>query len=278
MKKNKTKNEYNHKKKYGQNFLNDNILLNEIKLKTNVSKIDNVIEIGPGLGFLTSMLIENSNKVIAFEIDDDLIPKLNKKFSKYENFQLIHNDFLEYELEKILEKGLEYKVIANIPYYITTPIIEKLLEYKKNISEIYLMVQKEVGERICDSKGSKNRSSFTHYVNFYCDTSYLFTVKKEMFDPIPKVDSAFIKIKIDKDEKYIQMINENRYFEIIKVAFSNKRKSLSNNLTKINVEKKYTENILEKMNKSKLTRAEELDIEEYIKFIKNLDGENDERS
>lgn len=272
--KNKCAKEHNHKKKYGQNFLEDNVLLNEIKLITNISKSDNVIEIGPGLGFLTSMLIENSNKLIAFEIDGDLIPKLNKKFSKYENFYLIHNDFLEYELNKIFEEGLEYKVIANIPYYITTPIIEKLLEYKKNISEIYLMVQKEVGERICDSKGSKNRSSFTHYVNFYCETSYLFTVKKEMFNPVPKVDSAFIKIKIDKNKKYNKMISDSRYFEIIKTAFSNKRKSLSNNLSKINIEKNYTEKILDKMNKSKLTRAEELNIEEYIEFIKILDGEN----
>lgn len=251
------KTNHNFKKKYGQNFLEDQELLNKIKESININKSDSqVIEIGPGLGFLTNMLIDNSKKLTAYEIDDDLIPKLKEKFKNCTNFILKHEDFMDANIE-----GEGIKVIANIPYYITSPIIQKLLKYRKHIDEIYLMVQKEVGIRICTDK---DVSILTHSVNFYCETQYLFTVEKELFTPKPKVDSAFIKLKIRKDKKYEKMIDELTYFKFLKQAFSNKRKTLQNNL-KTCVDKQ----LLEKYVPSKV-RAEELSIDEIVKLIKEL--------
>ena len=179
------------KKKYGQNFLNDSSLLDEILNVANIDEETEVLEIGPGLGFLTKRLIENSKFLTAFEIDDDLIPFLSKKFEKKENFKLIHQDFMEADLKDFFKNKKDVKVVANIPYYITSPIINKLLEYRENIDEIYLMVQKEVAERIASQPHSKNMSLLTHAVQFYAEAEYLFTVPKEKFDPVPKVDSAF---------------------------------------------------------------------------------------
>lgn len=271
----RVKDDHNYKKKYGQNFLNDLTILENIKDFTKINKNDNVIEIGVGKGFLTEMLIENSNFVTAFEIDDDLIPKLNKKFDKYSNFKLFHEDFMKFDLENIIDKNKKYKVVANIPYYITSPIIEKLLSIRSNIDSIYIMVQKEVGVRICASKKTSDMSSFTHFVNFYADTNYLFTVKKEMFTPIPKVDSAFIEIKIRQNNKYQEMIDENKYFEYIKIAFSNKRKTLSNNFKNI-IKKDKLENILLRNNLNIQARPEELDILDYINIIKEIESNKDE--
>ena len=189
-KKNKNFKNENHKakKKYGQNFLNDSNLSDEILDIANITEETEVLEIGPGLGFLTEKLIENSKFLTAFEIDDDLIPILNKKFESKQNFKLIHQDFMEADLKKFFEDKKNVKVVANIPYYITSPIINKLLEYRENIDEIYLMVQKEVAERIASQPHSKNMSLLTHAVQFYAEAEYLFTVPKEKFDPVPKVD------------------------------------------------------------------------------------------
>lgn len=158
--KSKKENSGNHKheakKKYGQNFLEDTELSDEILDVTEVNEETDVIEIGPGLGFLTEKLVESAKSLIAFEIDDDLIPVLMKKFGDKENFTLIHNDFMEIELEKYLLGKKDIKVVANIPYYITSPIINKLIEHRDKISEIYLMVQKEVADRIASKPHSKN--------------------------------------------------------------------------------------------------------------------------
>ena len=267
MKKNK---EHNHKKKYGQNFLEDNELLERIKEVSRINNTDYVIEIGPGLGYLTSMLLENSKKLIAFEIDKDLIPKLNKKFSNYSNFELINTDFMDYDLSQILNYN-KFRVIANIPYYITSPIINKLIGFREQVEDIYLMVQKEVGERLIFSKNNSDRGVFTYILQFYAEVEYLFTVNKEMFDPIPKVDSAFIRIKPYKDKKYEKLINEKIYIKYIKASFTNKRKSLVNNLKLIGVEREKLENILLEMGKTVKARAEELTIEEYIELIKKLE-------
>lgn len=263
--------EYNHKKKYGQNFLDNEEILERIVENTNILEDENILEIGPGLGFLTKMFLEKKTNLICFEIDKDLIPKLNNKFSKYNNFNLINMDFLDANLEKLLNNEKKYKVIANIPYYITTPIIEKLLENKEKISEIYLMVQKEVGERICNEAGNKNRGIFSHIVQFFAKTEYLFTVEKKYFDPIPKVDSAFIKIIPYLENKYSAMIDSEKYFRFIKEAFKSKRKCLTNNLKSLELSKEKLENILENIGHSKNARAEELSIEDFINLIRSID-------
>ena len=271
------KNKFNHKseiheakKKYGQNFLEDSELSEKIIEISGVSKDIEVIEIGPGLGFLTEKLIEKSKYLTAFEIDDDLIPVLKKKFQGRDNFSLVHEDFMTTDLGTFLEGKKNIKVVANIPYYITSPIINKLIEYRKNISEIYLMVQKEVAERIASEAGSKNMSLLTHAVQFYADAEYLFTVPKEKFTPVPKVDSAFLKIKMFDDEKYEKQISEEEYFKYLKTAFSNKRKSIANNLAGEGYSKEVTGDILEKLGKTRLARTEEFSVQEFINLIEEL--------
>ena len=271
------KNKFNHKseiyeakKKYGQNFLEDSELSEKIIEVSGVSKDTEVIEIGPGLGFLTEKLIEKSKYLMAFEIDDDLIPVLKKKFQGRDNFSLIHEDFMTADLGTFLEEKKNIKVVANIPYYITSPIINKLIEYRKNISEIYLMVQKEVAERIASEAGSRNMSLLTHAVQFYADAEYLFTVPKEKFTPVPKVDSAFLKIKMFDDGRYEKQISEGEYFKYLKTAFSNKRKSIANNLSGEGYSKEVTGDILEKLGKTRLARTEEFSVQEFINLIEEL--------
>ena len=276
----KIKKNYNHnhnknyvtKKKYGQNFLNDSSLSDKILDIASIDKNTEVLEIGPGLGFLTEKLITNSKFLTSFEIDDDLIPILKKKFGKYENFDLVHKDFLEVDLSEFLGNKKDVKVVANIPYYITSLIINKLIEYRENISEIYLMVQKEVAERISSKPHSKNMSLLTHAVQFYAEAEYLFTVPKEKFDPIPKVDSAFLGIKILKDKKYESQILEKKYFKYLREAFSNKRKSISNNLSNLGFSKDFVKECLKKVGKTELARAEEFSVQEFIDFIEVLES------
>ena len=276
----KIKKNYNHnhnknyvtKKKYGQNFLNDSSLSDKILDIASIDKNTEVLEIGPGLGFLTEKLITNSKFLTSFEIDDDLIPILKKKFGKYENFDLVHKDFLEVDLSEFLGNKKDVKVVANIPYYITSLIINKLIEYRENISEIYLMVQKEVAERISSKPHSKNMSLLTHAVQFYAEAEYLFTVPKEKFDPIPKVDSAFLGIKILKDKKYENQILEKKYFKYLREAFSNKRKSISNNLSNLGFSKDFVKECLKKVGKTELARAEEFSVQEFIDFIEVLES------
>ncbi|VWL85319.1 16S rRNA (adenine(1518)-N(6)/adenine(1519)-N(6))-dimethyltransferase RsmA [Oceanivirga miroungae] len=252
---------YKHKKKYGQNFLDSKELLEKIKNVVNLNKDTTVLEIGPGEGYLTSMILENAKFLTSYEIDSDLISNLEKKFKKYDNFKLINEDFM---LSDIVGENL--KVVANIPYYITTPIVEKLIENKEKIDEIYIMVQKEVAIRLCTEFSGSDVSTLTHYIRYYTIPEYLFTVEKEYFNPIPKVDSAFIKLKIRKDRKYENMIDEKIYFSFIKKAFSQKRKTLINNLKKAGFDKEE----LEKNLVNDKIRAEELSIEQFIDLIKGL--------
>ena len=190
--------EYKHKKKYGQNFLNDKEeILNKIIEVSNINEESEILEIGPGQGALTALLVERVKKLTCIEIDKDLENGLRKKFDKKENYSLVMGDVLEVDFKKYLNAGT--KVVANIPYYITSPIINKIIENKDLIDEAYIMVQKEVGERIC-AKSGKERSVLTLAVEYYGEANYLFTIPREFFNPIPNVDSAFISIKFYKDK------------------------------------------------------------------------------
>ena len=175
-----------------------------------------------------------------------------------------------------MEDRENIKVVANIPYYITSPIINRLIEFRDNISEIYLMVQKEVAERISSKPRSKNMSILTHAVQFFAETEYLFTVPKEKFDPVPKVDSAFLKIVLLKDKRYESQISEEKYFKYLKKAFSNKRKSISNNLSELGFGKEKISGVLQKVGKTSLARTEEFSVQEFIDFIKILENESGE--
>lgn len=264
---------YKTKKKYGQNFLESKDILNEIFSYAVITKEDTVIEIGPGLGFLTEILSEKAGKVYTFEIDSDLVKILSEKFSNLENLEIIHTDFMDYNLDKILKGKKNVKVVANIPYYITSPIVNKLIDYREHIKEIYIMVQKEVAERISAVSPSRDISILSHSVQFFGEAEYLFTVKKEFFSPIPKVDSAFLGIELFADKKYEKQISEEEYFKYLKAAFSNKRKSLGNNLNSLGYNKQTVISVLEKISKPVLARAEEFSVQEFINFINALKDE-----
>ncbi len=263
--------DFKHKKKFGQNFLtHQNEVLEKIMEVSNVTLEDTVIEIGPGEGALTELLLDSSKKLFCFEIDRDLEKILNKKFKDNSKFNLKMGDVLEADLKEILKDEQNVKVVANIPYYITSPIINKIIEHRDKISEIYIMVQKEVAERIC-SKTGKERSVLTLAVEYFGEAEYLFTIPKEFFTPIPKVDSAFMSIKL-YNGKYEDMIDENIFFKYVKAAFSNKRKNILNNLSTLGYSKDEVREIVKEIGISDNERAENITIEKYIELAKYLEN------
>lgn len=255
---------FKHKKKYGQNFLTDqNNVLDKIIEVSNPCENEEILEIGPGEGALTKLLLKKSKKVNCVEIDTDLEKLLKVKFENEKKFNLIMGDILEVDLNEVLVSNT--KVIANIPYYITSPIVNKLISHRDKINEIYLMVQKEVGERICATSG-KERSILTLAVEFFGKGEYLFTIPKESFTPIPKVDSGFISIKLHKDKKYENKISEELFFKYIKASFSNKRKNIVNNLSTLHFSKDFIKEKLEILGISPNERAENITIDKFIEL------------
>lgn len=261
---------FKHKKKYGQNFLNDaSDVLNKIIEVAKLSKEDEVLEIGPGEGALTALLLENAKCVTSIEIDDDLEKILRKKFKDYKNYTLVMDDVLKTDFACLVSK--KAKIVANIPYYISSPIVNKIIENRFLIKEAYIMVQKEVGERICAKKG-KARSVLSLAVEFYGKASYLFTIDRSKFTPIPNVDSAFISIEMYDDRRYEKLIDENTFFKYIKAAFSSKRKNIVNNLKSLGLSKDFILSILQKHGISENERAENIDIEVFISLIKSFEA------
>lgn len=210
------------------------------------------------------MLLDTAEKVVTVEIDRDLEKILRKKFDGNPKYTLVMNDVLETDLKEYVGAGT--KVVANIPYYITSPIINKLIENRDVIDEIYIMVQKEVAERICAKKG-KERSVLTLAVEYFGEAEYLFTIPKEAFTPIPKVDSAFMSIKLYKDDKYKKLVAEDIFFKYVKAAFANKRKNLLNNFTSLGMSKDELRVVLNEVGIKETERAENLTIEDFINLI-----------
>lgn len=261
---------FKHKKKFGQNFLTDQgEVLAKIMEVSGVEADDAVLEIGPGEGALTELLLETSRKVTCIEIDTDLEKILRRKYEAHPKFNLVMSDVLEVDFdEKIGEK---VKVVANIPYYITSPIINKLIENRRYVDEIYIMVQKEVAERIC-AKSGRERSTLTLAVEYFGDAEYLFTIPKEAFTPVPKVDSAFMSIKIRKNNPYIENVSEKIFFKYVKAAFFNKRKNLANNMTSLGLAKDIAKSKLEEAGIAPTRRAETLSIDEFMDLIEVFEG------
>ena len=265
------------KKKFGQNFLTAEEILEEIISKAKISKDDIILEIGPGIGTLTSKLLETGAEVISVEVDLELIRPLKERFFMYNNFTIISADILKIdiysEIVKILEsKGKtlndkKIKVVANIPYYITTPIIFKLLESRNIVSEIYIMVQKEVAERICAKIGTKESSSITYMVSYYTEYLWDIYVDKTKFVPSPKVDSKVIALKF-REKPYPEVKNEELYFEIIRSAFLHRRKTFLNSISASNkIDKKIISNIMEELGIDLRIRAEKITDKMYADIV-----------
>lgn len=256
-------------KKYGQNFLVDTNILEGIVNAAEISKDDTVLEIGPGMGSLTQYLLEAAKEVIAVEVDKMLIPILKENLKEYDNLSLIHGDVLKLDLNEIL-KGRRVKVVANLPYYITTPIVMELLEKQENIESITVMVQKEVAQRMQEGPGSKSYGALSLAVQFYARPEIVLNVSKNCFLPKPDVDSAVIKLDIfEETERPVKTKDAQFMFRLIRAAFNQRRKTLLNALsndagTKIPKEK--TLAALSEMGKNESIRGEALTLEEFAEL------------
>lgn len=265
---------FRHKKKYGQNFLTkQKEILEQIMEVSEVKEGEEILEIGPGEGALTELLLQAGAKVLNVEIDQDLEAFLRNKFSKEKNYRLIMGDILEVDLKQVLSKGA--RVVANIPYYITSPIIQKIIHEREYVREAFLMVQKEVGERICAQKG-KERSALTLSVEYFAQAEYLFTIPKEYFTPIPKVDSAFISIRMKEASEISKQVEEELFFRYVKAGFSNKRKNLANNFMNLGYSKEKIRKHLARVGILETERAENLSLEEWFALIREFEGSKSE--
>ena len=261
------KNGFFMKKKFGQNFLIDQNILSSIVSKAEINKSVNVIEIGPGIGSLTEHLLENANKVISYEIDNSLIPILTEQFKEYNNFTLINQDVLKADIASDINKyfndDLPVYVVANLPYYITTPIIMHLLENVREIKRYAVMVQLEVADRIVANKGGKDYNNLTIAINYRAKTYKAINVSRNVFMPKPNVDSAVVIFDI-YDEKPYKVNNEKFFLYLLIKAFANRRKTLVNNLNQgYNLSKEEITKVLEDLGLDPMVRSEVLSIEQF---------------
>lgn len=258
-------------KSLGQNFLISDEVVDGIVESANIEKEDIVIEIGPGLGVLTNLLLQKSNNVIAVELDPRMVSILKDRFKEKDNFTIIHEDILKVDLAKIINErkssNSRVKVVANLPYYISTPIIMKLLENNEIIDEIIVMVQKEVGDRLTAKTGERLAGAITYAVSYYSNASKVINVPKESFIPSPKVESVVIKLELKKN---VQEENKELLFKIIKLAFAQRRKTLENALIngKIVTSKERIQEIFDKLGIEKNVRGENLSLEQYESLCK----------
>ena len=260
-------------KSLGQNFLIDDTVIEDIVGGASIGKDDLVIEIGPGLGSMTALLVEKAKKVICIELDKKMIKILNDRFIADDNIELINEDVLKLDLNKLIKQEKEQneikdvKIVANLPYYITTPIIMKLLEENLDIASITVMIQKEVADRLIEIPSGKNTGAITYTVYYYCECEKIREVENTCFVPMPEVTSEVINLKLRK-EPAVKVENKKIFFNIIKSAFMQRRKTLLNALVNTGVFKSKEEGaeILRKLNLREDIRAEKLTIEDFARI------------
>ena len=266
-------------KSLGQNFLVDEEVVNGIVEKYGVSRDDLVIEIGPGLGTLTSRLLEKAGFVVAIELDKRMINIITERFSLYENFEVMNEDVLKVDLSQLIREKLDNyhlksaKVVANLPYYITTPIIMKLLEDRLNLESITVMVQKEVANRLAEKPGGKESGAITYSIYYYAEPKIVIDVPKTSFVPSPEVDSAVIKLSLLQEPR-VKVKSEKTLFKVIKAAFMQKRKTLLNGLyhAKILSSKEEILEMFEKLDIENNIRGEKLTLEEFAKIADYIEN------
>ena len=262
---------YNFKftKSLGQNFLVDDSVLEDIIEGAEISPEDHVIEIGPGVGTLTAELLKKAKRVTALELDSSLIPILSEELKDRDNFTLINKDALKVDFKELTNEGEKVKVVANLPYYVTTPIIAKLLNEGVNFESLTIMIQKEVAERINASPGNKDYGALSLLVQYYCDTKIVRRVSPASFIPRPKVDSIVIKlIKLPKPR--VEVKDENTFFKVIRDSFNMRRKTLSNALKNVGLSKEALDEAFKEANIDSRRRGETLSIEEFAALANSI--------
>ncbi|OIK08780.1 16S rRNA (adenine(1518)-N(6)/adenine(1519)-N(6))-dimethyltransferase RsmA [Bacillus sp. MUM 13] len=268
---------FSFKKSLGQNFLIDTNILKNIVEHANLTEQSGAIEIGPGIGALTEQLAKSSKKVTAFEIDQRLLPILKDTLSPYNNVKVIHEDVLKADVKKVIEEEFadtpDVMVVANLPYYVTTPIILKLLTEKLPIRGIVVMLQKEVADRIAAKPGTKEYGSLSIAIQYYTEAETVMVVPKTVFMPQPNVDSAVIRLTV-RERPVVEVKDEDFFFTLTRSSFAQRRKTILNNLTSQLPDGKAKKDIilaaLEKSNIDPARRGETLSIEEFGKLSDEL--------
>lgn len=270
-------NDFNIKKKFGQNFIIDQNVLNNI---VNASKITGntcVIEIGPGLGSLTELMLKKAKKVLAFEIDKDLIPILNNNLGSYDNFTLINEDILNVDIDKYIDEyfpdEVDIALVANLPYYITTPIILKLLSETKRIKTYTMMMQDEVADRICALKNIKDYNALSICIQYRASAKKVLNISRSIFVPKPNVDSAVIRLEL-YDTPPFKAKNEEFFFKFIRDAFCQRRKTLVNNLKQTGYNKDNVVLVLNELNIPLEIRSEALSVSDFVRISDMLSAKS----
>ncbi len=254
-------------KKYGQNFIFDTNLLNAIVKDAGLKKEDEILEIGAGAGTLTKIIAKNCKRVVSYEIDENLKPIIYENLKDLNNVKIIFKDALKEDIKDI-ENNFQnnYSIIANLPYYITTPLILKFIQETKRVNKITIMIQKEVAERLISSCNSKDYSSITVLLNFYGNVKILRNVNRKMFVPMPNVDSAIVQIELEKN-KYD--CDEKLFSNVVRASFAMRRKTILNNLQKgLNLSKEKVLKMLDSCKLEPQQRAESLTIQNYADLTK----------
>lgn len=256
-------------KSLGQNFLIDDTVLKDIVEGSEVSAEDFIIEIGPGVGTLTKELLKRAKKVCAVELDEDLIPILKEELKDFDNFELIHKDALKVDFNEIIGEEKSVKVAANLPYYVTTPIIAKLLKENYNFKSLTIMIQKEVGERIAARPSTKEYGALSILVQYYCDVKTIRRVAPSSFIPQPKVESIVIRLdKLSKPKAYVK--DERLYFRVVREAFNMRRKTLWNAAKNLKLDSKILEEAFERAAIDPKRRGETLSLQEFADLSNNI--------
>lgn len=260
-------NGFTFRKNYGQNFLIDSHVIEKIIAAAEIDKDTNVLEIGPGIGTLTQYLAESAGHVTAVEIDDKLIPILEKTLKEYDNVNIIHGDILKQDIADIFG-GEKFKIVANLPYYITTPIIMNLLEERVPAESITVMIQKEVADRMMAGPGSKDYGALSLAVQYYAEPYIAANVPQNCFMPRPNVASTVIRLSL-REKPLVEAADEKHMFKLIRAAFNQRRKTLANavkNFEGLSYSREEVENALLKMGLDTRVRGEALDLEQFAKL------------
>lgn len=261
-------------KALGQNFLIDPDVCPNMAKELNANGKTGVLEIGPGIGVLTKELCKAAKKVVAVELDKRLLPVLGETLGEFDNLEIVNGDVMELDLKALIDEKFadcdSVKVCANLPYYITSPVIMMLLESELPIDEIVVMVQKEAGERLCAEVGTRQAGAVSVAVNFYADGEILFDVPRTSFVPSPKVDSVVIKLTLDKAEKY-RVENKRKFFSLVKCAFAQRRKTALNSISNtMGVQKEKLTNIFNELGLEVNIRPEKLTMQNLIDIADRL--------